>query len=145
MSSRKINWISWRECSKERTGINIRQLEMISYDDKGRLYPLDMSGQDKNLTAAFWVDFWIYSDEKYIDYKMAFNHNAYCFGWEKSTSHGWSEMTKKGWVQIDHSKVYAPARLSCKPAHKRYFSNAPWFTTADRDYFVAKMMDDNYV
>ena len=141
--SRKINWQTWKKSDILHPGMRISRFEMVSHDQNGKIYPLNMAGDKPDLIAGFWIEMYMYGDERWHGYEMMFNHDHYCFGWEKCIKPGWSDHPY--YVKDTHKENFAPARLSCRPAHTKYFADAMWFTTTDRDSFIEDMMDESYV
>jgi hypothetical protein len=112
---RKINWHKFKDSSTVHVE-DIRELKIICYDHRGKIYGIEHNLEDPKCTPAFWTRFipigagW---NTRMFEIPIAFNDTSYCYGW--------------------------PHRLSSLPDHEFIFRCKLWLTIGDRDCLFESM------
>lgn len=104
---RKINWRPFRQVEVLHI-LNVLSTDIVSYDEKGRLYPCIFS-MVSGLPVLIWAKVQLigaWCGNSIIEFGIT--ENNYVFGWPGK-------------------------RLSSLPEHEYYWRNAIWISISDRD------------
>jgi len=103
---RKINWRKFKPVRTVHIDC-IRNIDIVAYDQKGRLYEKDLANPNDPMPMLFWACIMPLGNWLPID--IGFNYDGYVFGWRGK-------------------------RLSSLPEHEYYWRECVWFTEGDRDF-----------